>query len=165
MAYLSKLARKKKLAFFIDSIPLNAAVLEVGCGSNWVKEYMLQKGYAGYSGIDMEGNPDIKGNINNWQALGLKAGTYDCIIAFEVTEHDDIWNSCFTLLKNGGTMKLTTPVPAADWLLKILEWVGLNQKRTSPHTHLMDVRKVPGFTIQYYKKIMGLSQWAILQKP
>jgi len=164
MPYLSNLARRKKAAFFIDSIPLNAAVLEVGCGSNWVKEYMLSKGYTNYTGIDIEGEPDIKGDINNWRALGLPAGHYDCIIAFEVVEHEDIWDSCYALLKNGGTLKLTTPVPSADWILKILEFLGLNQKRTSPHSHLTDVSKIRSFRQVFYKRILGLSQWAVLQK-
>lgn len=164
MPYLSNLARRKKIKFFIDSIPLDAAILEIGCGSNWLKDYMIMKGYRNYTGIDTEGTPDIKGDINNWKALNLKEGHYDCIIAFEVVEHADIWQSCYALLKKNGSMRLTTPVPSSDWLLKILEAIGLNQKRTSPHDHLTDVSKITLFKIIYYKKMFGLSQWAILQK-
>jgi 2-polyprenyl-3-methyl-5-hydroxy-6-metoxy-1,4-benzoquinol methylase len=165
MPYLSKLAKEKKIKFFIDSIPFNSVVLEVGCGNNWLKDYMLGKGYTNYTGIDVEGKPDIKGNINDWKELALYEGTYDFIIAFEVIEHDDIWDSCFALLKSGGTLMLTTPVPAADWILKMLEFFGLNQKRTSPHSHLVDVSKNRLFKQIFYKKMYGLSQWAILQKP
>ena len=91
MPLLSNLARKKKLAFFIDPIPKNANVLEAGCGGNWVKEYMLANGWQHYTGVDVEGNPDIKGNLNQWKTLGLQPASYDVIVAFEVVEHDDLW--------------------------------------------------------------------------
>ena len=165
MPYLSSLARKKKLNFFIDAIPKDAEVLEVGCGGNWVKEYMLANGWKYYTGIDIEGNPDIKGDLNNWRELGLPAAGYDVIIAFEVVEHDDLWQSFYSLLKSGGKLMLTTPVPSGDWVLKILEAIGLNQTRTSPHTHLADVRNVKLFETEFYKQQFGLSQWAILKKP
>ncbi len=165
MPWLSNLARKKKLRFFIDFIPKKAKVLEVGCGGNWVKEYMQANGWQSYTGIDIEGNPDIKGDLNNWKQLGLKASAYDVIIAFEVVEHDDLWQAFADLLTPGGKVMITTPVPGADWVLKILEAVGLNQTRTSPHTHLTDIRKVEFFEREFYKQQIGLSQWAILKKP
>ncbi|MBS1496564.1 MAG: methyltransferase domain-containing protein [Bacteroidetes bacterium] len=165
MPYLSKLAREKKIKVFIDTLPLNVSILEIGCGNNWLKEYMCTKGYTNYTGIDINGEPDIKGDINEWEKLGLKKEQFDHIIAFEVVEHDDIWDSCFALLKKGGTLRLTTPVPSADWVLKIMEFLRLNQKRTSPHSHLTDVRKNHLFNHLFYKRIWGLSQWAILQKP
>ncbi|MEO7311912.1 MAG: class I SAM-dependent methyltransferase [Chitinophagaceae bacterium] len=165
MPYLSNLARKKKLNFFIDPIPKKAKVLEVGCGGNWVKEFMQANGWESYTGIDIEGNPDIKGDLNNWELLGLQPASYDVIVAFEVVEHDDLWQSFFDLLKPGGKIMITTPVPGGDWILKILETIGLNQTRTSPHTHLTDLRTIKQFKIAFYKQQLGLSQWAIFQKP
>ena len=164
MPLLSAMARKKKLAFFINSILKNAQVLEVGCGSNWVKEYMLANGWKHHTGVDVEGTPDIKGDVNDWKKLGLKPATYDVIIAFEVVEHDDLWQAFYDLLKPGGRLLLTTPAPGGDWFLKILEAAGFNQKRTSAHSHLIDVRTVKLFEVVYYKQILGLSQWAILKK-
>jgi 2-polyprenyl-3-methyl-5-hydroxy-6-metoxy-1,4-benzoquinol methylase len=165
MPYLSNLARKKKLIFFINPIPKDALVLEVGCGGNWVKEYMQANGWTSYTGIDLEGNPDIKGDLNSWKELGLKAASYDVIIAFEVVEHDDLWQSFYDLLKPGGKVMITTPAPGGDWVLKILEAVGLNQTRTSPHTYLTDLRTIKVLQQEYYKQQFGLSQWAILKKP
>lgn len=164
MPLLSKLARKKKLAFFIDPIPKNAKVLEAGCGSNWVKAYMLANGWQYHTGIDVEGTPDIKGDLKDWKALGLQPAAYDVIIAFEVVEHDNLWQAFYDLLKPGGRLLLTTPVPSGDWILKLLEAIGINQKRTSIHSHLIDVRTVKLFEIDMYKRIAGLSQWAILKK-
>ena len=165
MPALSKLARQKKLAFFIDPIPKNAQVLEAGCGGNWVKEYMLANGWKHYTGIDVEGDPDIKGDLKDWEKLGLQRAAYDVVIAFEVVEHDDLWQAFYDLLKPGGRLLLTTPVPSGDWILKLLEAAGLNQTRTSPHSHLIDVRTVKLFETIYYKAPLGLSQWVILKKP
>jgi len=165
MPYLSNLARKKKIRFFIDPIPKNANVLEVGCGGNWVKEYMQANGWKNYTGIDIEGNPDIKGDLKQWRELGLAAGSYDVIIAFEVIEHDNLWQPFYDLLKPGGKLMVTTPVPGGDWVLKILEAIGLNQTRTSPHTNLTDLRSIKLLGLVFYKQQVGLSQWAILKKP
>jgi 2-polyprenyl-3-methyl-5-hydroxy-6-metoxy-1,4-benzoquinol methylase len=164
MPFISNLARTKKLRFFINPIKKDAAVLEVGCGGNWVKAYMQANGWQHYTGIDIEGNPDIKGDLNNWKQLGLQPNSYDTIIAFEVVEHDDLWQAFYSLLKPGGTLLITTPVPSGDWVLKILEAIGLNQTRTSPHTHLTDLRKIKLLQLTFYKQQLGLSQWAIFKK-
>lgn len=164
MPILSNIAKQKKLDFFINPISKDNIVLEVGCGGNWVKQFMKTNGWTNYVGVDIEGNPDIKGDLNNWKQLGLKENSYDVIIAFEVVEHDDLWQSFYDLLKPGGKLMISTPVPQTDWVLKILEKIGLNQTRTSPHTHLIDLRKVNNFKQLYYSQKLGLSQWAILQK-
>ena len=63
-----------------------------------------------------------------------------------------------------GRMLITTPVPHRDWVMKTLETIGLNQKRTSPHDHLVYLEKVPLFTQKYVKVMAGLSQWGVFVK-
>ena len=164
MTLFSKIAQTKKIKFFINPIPKNAHILEIGCGNNWLGNYLFNKGWKNYVGIDVIGNPSIKGDINQWEILGLKAESYDVIIAFEVVEHDNIWNACFSLLKPGGKLLITTPNPSGDWVLKILEFLKLNQKRTSPHIYLQKIKKIDKFQTVYYKNILNLSQWAIFIK-
>lgn len=164
MTLFSKIAQTKKIKFFINPIPKNAHILEIGCGNNWLGNYLFNKGWKNYVGIDVIGNPSIKGDINQWKILGLKAESYDVIIAFEVVEHDNIWNACFSLLKPGGKLLITTPNPSGDWVLKILEFLKLNQKRTSPHIYLQKIKKIDKFQTVYYKNILNLSQWAIFIK-
>ncbi len=164
MALFSRIAQKKKISFFIDTIPKDASILEIGCGNNWLGNYLIKNKWCNYKGIDMEGNPTIKGDINSWQSLGLKPNEFDIIIAFEVVEHDNIWESCYLLLKPGGRLLITTPNPAGDWVLRILEFLRLNQKRTSPHIYLQNIKKLKNFKTVYYKKIFNLSQWAIFKK-
>lgn len=164
MQIFSKIAQTKKKKFFINSVPKNNHILEIGCGNNWLGNHLLNKGWINYIGIDVEGNPTIKGDINQWQLLGLKAEKFDVIIAFEVVEHDNVWDACYSLLKPGGKLLITTPYPSGDWILKILEFFKLNQKRTSPHIYLQKIRKIDKFETVYYKNILNLSQWAIFRK-
>jgi SAM-dependent methyltransferase len=164
-APLSALARKKKCRYFLDRIPKDAKVLEIGCGSFWVGEYFREGGWQHYTGMDLEPPADLVGDIKQWRQLGLKPEFFDTIVAFEVIEHVDIAPESYELLKPGGLLMLTSPVPHMDWFLKILEMAGLNQRRTSPHEHQVDFRKIPKFELLQYKRVAGLAQWGILKKP
>ena len=164
MPLLKTLARKKRLNYFIKPIPKYSHVLEVGCGTGWLGRYMAVNGWEHYTGIDLLPPADIVGNITQWQQLGLLPLSFDYIIAFEVVEHANIFQSCYDLLKNEGRLLVTTPLPHMDWLLKLLENMGLNQKRTSPHNHLIYLSKLELFTPVELKKVGGMAQWAVLRK-
>jgi hypothetical protein len=87
------------------------------------------------------------------------------IIAFEVLEHVDCLDACLSLLKPGGKLLATSPVPERDWILQLLEKLGANQKRTSEHDHLLDFRSVRQFQLAEYRRVAGLSQWGVFVKP
>lgn len=168
MPILADIARRKRCEYFLDAILPHTSVLEVGCGSGWVGEYLLQRNEVDYVGVDLEGASHVKGDINEWESLGLLPESFDYIVAFEVVEHVDCWQACSDLLKPGGHLFVTTPIPNRDWVLKILERVGLNQTRTSPHDFLIDLRLIPQrlsqlelLRIDYFGV---LAQWATLAK-
>lgn len=165
IAPLSRYAQLKKIRFFLDPIPATAAVLEIGSGSGWVGESLRGRGVSGFVGMDLFPPADIVGDIKNWRDLGLRPDSFDFIIAFEVIEHVDLVPECFDLLKPGGNLLLTSPVPSKDWVLKTLETIGMTQKRTSPHSNLVDFRTLPLFEMVDYRQKAGLSQWGVLQKP
>jgi SAM-dependent methyltransferase len=164
MPWLSQIAAKKKLNYFLEGIPKDARILEVGSGSGWVGRHLKQFGWHNYTGIDLQKGADIVGDIRRWRALGLKAGSFDVIFAFEVVEHVDCFKECYQLLKPGGKLMVTTPVPHMDWAMKLLEFVGLNQKRTSPHDHLVYLGDVPYFEQRTVKAVAFLAQWGIFTK-
>lgn len=164
MPLLSQYARRKKIRYFLDGIPKQARILEIGSGSGWVGDHLRQHGWNHYIGIDLVPPADIVGNIHQWRALGLNPASFDVIIAFEVVEHIDCFEDCYDLLKPGGVLLLTTPLPHRDWILRILEALGLNQKRTTPHDHLIDLRIAPCFERKDVKVVAGLTQWATLTK-
>jgi SAM-dependent methyltransferase len=164
-APISRYVQGRKIRFFLEPIPLDAAVLEVGCGSGWVGNFFRHRGQRRYVGMDLFPPADVVGDIKQWRELGLMAESFDYIIAFEVVEHVDLCRECFDLLKPGGRLLVTSPVPSRDWVLKILEALHLCQKRTSPHSNLIDLRDLGPFETTFYRQQAGLSQWGVLQKP
>lgn len=171
MAVISAYAQRKKLEYFFSKIPKEARILEVGCADGWVGEYALKHGWVNFVGVDIVkpentnfGHDFIHGDINKWQDLGLEGGSFDAIIAFEVIEHGDFFEAFHDLLKPEGLLIYTTPVPHMDWACNILEKIGLNQRRTSEHTHLIYSRDIPKFN-KVETKVKGfISQWGVLQK-
>ncbi len=157
-------AQRKRLSFFKDELEQAGKTLEVGAGSGWVKNAITCFNMVEYTGIDIYPPADIIGDINEWQNLGLEPESFDTIIAFEVVEHVDCFDACYQLLRPGGKMLITTPIPSMDWVLKITEALGLNQKRTSPHDHLVDLRTAPFFKTKIIKYVAGLGQWAVFTK-
>jgi 2-polyprenyl-3-methyl-5-hydroxy-6-metoxy-1,4-benzoquinol methylase len=164
MPLLSDIARRKKEKFFFQDLPKTARILEIGCGSGWVGEYLKRNGWHNYVGLDIVPPADVVGDVREWQSLGLAAESFDAIVAFEVVEHVDCFRACHDLLRPGGRMLITTPVPHRDWVMKALEAVGLNQKRTSPHDHLVYLEKVPLFAEKRVQQVAGLSQWGVFVK-
>jgi SAM-dependent methyltransferase len=165
MPALSDYARRKKIEHFLAPLPKDANILEIGCGSKWVGEHLRNNGWIRYVGADLVPPADIVGDIKEWVALGLQPASFDAVIAFEVIEHVDLTKAAFDLLKPGGLLMLTSPVPHMDWAMKLLEKIGLNQPRTSPHTNLTYFEQLRDFECITIKRKAGLSQWGILRKP
>ena len=162
MALMEKVVRRQRAKRLLSRIPPGSRLLEVGCGSGWVREEV--QGLGTYTGLDLFPPADIVGVIRNWRALGLAEGQFDVIIAFEVVEHVDCFKECHDLLHPGGLLLCTTPAPRWDWLLKILEMLGVNQKRTSPHDHLVDLNKVPYFRQREVWRFLIMAQWAVFTR-
>ena len=165
MPWLSACARKRKCAWFFQFVPKSAAILEIGCGEGWVGAYARAGGWTHYTGLDLKPPADLLGDIRHWRALGLKENTFDVIIAFEVVEHLDCFDEMFALLRPGGLCLLTSPIPQRDGIMRLLEALGLNQKRTSPHDHLIAFETIPRFEPVALRHIAGLAQWGVLRKP
>lgn len=160
---LSWLARRGKLNYFLPQVPKDARILDIGCADNWFKRSAAERGWHNVVGIDLFPPADIVGDIWTWRDLGMEPNSFDAIIAFEVIEHGDFAVPFHELLKPDGLLMLTTPVPRLDPLLKVLEALRLLQRRSSPHTHLTDLRRVPNFTVVERRVKAFVSQWAVLR--
>jgi 2-polyprenyl-3-methyl-5-hydroxy-6-metoxy-1,4-benzoquinol methylase len=154
MPLLSSISRRLKERYFLRDISSDDVVLEIGCGDGWVGRYLKSRGVREVVGMDT--NPPA--------ALGLKAQSFDVIVAFEVLEHVDCMGDCFALLKPGGRLLATSPYPPADPLLEKLEKWGLNQERTSPHDHLMFFKETDQFQIAKMWRPLHMSQWCIFRR-
>lgn len=167
MSIVSEYIRRKRLKFALNEMPANAAILEIGSGEGWVKPVLTKYGCGNYTELDLKPPADIIGDIKQWRNLGLPASSFDVIIAFEIVEHVDCIQECYDLLKPGGKLLITTPVPHADWIMLILEYLGINQKRSSPHNHLVYLNRVKHqqkwveVKVQYF---LGIHQWAVITK-
>lgn len=164
MVLLSNYARKKKINYFLKNIPKSHHILEIGCADGWVGEYLKKNGCENYLGLDLSSPADIMGDIKNWTDLGIKKNSFDVIIAFEVVEHVDCFKECHDILKKDGKLMVTTPIPHMDWMMKILELIHLNQKRTSSRTNLTYLNDISNFRLKEIKNVGMLSQWAIFTK-
>jgi 2-polyprenyl-3-methyl-5-hydroxy-6-metoxy-1,4-benzoquinol methylase len=161
--WLSRYARTKKLPFFFARIPKDASILDVGCASGWVKSWADERGWHDVTGIDLRPPADVVGDICEWKDLGLEPHSFDVILAFEVIEHGDMADALLDLLKPDGFLMVTTPVPRFDWLCKALEGARILQPRVGPHSHLVDLREYPGFTVTDRRVKGVIAQWGILR--
>lgn len=161
---LALYARWKKARFFSSLCKKTDVILDVGSGSGWWERFLRSHGFTHITSLDRTPSATIQGDIGQWKELGLHPASFDVVTAFEVIEHVDCLNDIRELLRSGGLLMLTTPVPSRDWVLWILEHLGISQWRTSAHTHLTDVSTIPGFTTLSYRRIAGLAQWGVYQK-
>ena len=156
-------AQRKRIEWFLPRLATDAHILEVGCADGWFGRAAADRGYQDITGLDLEPPADIVGDVLEWRDLGLSAHSFDAIVAFEVVEHGDFSDALHDLLKPGGWLMATTPVPRMDGLGRLLEGVGLIQRRSSPHSHLVDLRQFPRFRVVDRKVMSGISQWGILE--
>ncbi len=165
MAWLSTYARRGKCRFFLERLPKDSRILEVGCGDGWLGRCLRAQGRTGYLGLDARPPADVVGDIRDWRRLGLEAESFDALIAFEVVEHVDCFQEMHDLLKPGGLLMLTSPHPRWDWLCRVFEALGLAQRRTSPHDHLIDFHAVPFFEPVALRRVALMAQWGVFRKP
>lgn len=165
MPLLSTIAREKKCRFFLGQLPKESRILEVGCGDGWLGRYLREQGWCNYIGLDLQPPADIVGDIRDWQSLEVAPESFDAVLAFELVEHVDCFQTLYNILKPGGLLMLTSPHPQWDWLCRIFEWAGLNQRRTSPHAHLIDFNQIPLFEPVVIRRVGLMAQWGIFRKP
>jgi cyclopropane fatty-acyl-phospholipid synthase-like methyltransferase len=164
MQLRGNLGRRWRKDLLLSTIQPHERILEIGCGSGWVKDFLLERNCRNYTGLDLFPPANIVGDLLDWRELGLQPESFDVIVAFEIAEHVPCFEACHQLLKPDGRLFVTTPVPQFDWVMKILEAIGVNQKRTSPHSHLINLEDVAGFRITRLRKPFGIAQWAEMRK-
>lgn len=165
MPFLSDYAKKEKVKYFFGDLPKDVKILEVGSGDGWLGNCLKKEGFSNYTGLDISAEADISGDILDWKRLGIEGAFFDAIVAFEVVEHVDCFREFFDILKPGGFLFLTSPLPHMDWMCRLLEIAGLNQKRTSPHNHLIYFKNVPFFEAVEIRTKGLMAQWGKFKKP
>ena len=139
---VSELSRNRKLALLAGFLDGRKRILEIGCGDGWFSDRLRRMGHE-VVGLDVHGSADLVGDIMDWENLGLARGSFDVIVALEVIEHVDCLTAMTALCRPDGIIFLSSPHPKWDWAMKVLENLGLTQKRTSPHCNLTDFSELP----------------------
>ena len=164
MPLLSDYARRKKLDFLLKRLKPGDRVLEIGAGAGWLGPALSHHG-ASYHSLDLKGPADFIGDIRDWKRLGVPEASFDFIVALEVVEHVPCFEEIRDLLKPGGHLFATSPAPKWDWACAALEALGLSQRRTSPHDHLIDFTGITLLEPVLIKRVGLLSQWGLFRKP
>lgn len=146
---LSEISRRRKLCLLLAHLCPGSSVLDVGSGSGWFADRLRERAYA-VKTADLVSPADFVGDINRWREWGIPPHTFDAVVALEVIEHVDCLASFRALCKVGGLIMLSSPHPDWDWVMKMLEFFRLTQRRTSPHDHLIDFSQIamPVVTLQ-----------------
>lgn len=142
MPFLSDVSRRRKLSIISRHLGAASSVLEIGSGDGWFARRLDEQGHR-VTTIDLVPPADVVGDILDWRRLGLEEHSFDAVVGLEVIEHVDCAAAIRSLCKPGGLVFLSSPHPDWDWAMRVLEAVGLNQRRTSPHAHLVDFRGLP----------------------
>lgn len=164
-AEIRRHVREQKVDFFFRRVERKSRILDVGAANGWLGEYLRRRGLYDYTSLDLKPPADIVGDIHDWSSLGLQSNTFDIVVAFEIVEHTNCWDECWELLKPGGVLFVTCPVPKMDGICRLCEFIGINQKRTSPHNHLIDLMTVERFQYIHIQVMAFMCQWGILRKP
>ena len=165
MPLLIDYAQYKKFRHFFTDLPKDVKILEVGAGSGWLGRRLKKAGWHQYFSLDITPPADLLGDIKAWKAMNITPGSFDVIVAFEFVEHIDAYREFHDILKPGGMLFLSTPVPHMDWMCRLLEFIGLNQKRTSPHVNLHYLQEISLFDAVDLTIIGFLAQWGKFRKP
>ena len=153
-----KLNQVIKLYLLLSRIKRNSKIIDLGCGNMWLTHYLRKNGYH-CIGFSNEPPADIIGDVCNYK---FKKSYYDVVIALEIVEHVDCIKQINHMLKPGGILIVSTPLPNMDWLCKFGEYIGLLQKRTSPHINLLYIQHLP-FKPLYFVLLFGINQFGVFR--
>jgi SAM-dependent methyltransferase len=78
--------REERAAFIRDEFPecLKGRVLDVGCGGALLRAFAED-----YTGVDIEGHPDLTIDLERMACLPFEDGFFDCVVCTDVLEHLD----------------------------------------------------------------------------
>jgi 2-polyprenyl-3-methyl-5-hydroxy-6-metoxy-1,4-benzoquinol methylase len=143
----------------------NDTILDVGCGSGKLLQFLLAKGFINLHGVDISPEQtalarQVCKNITEANLLNFLETTnnkYDLITALDVIEHLDkeeilrFLNSCYTALKGSGRLIVQTPNADSLWGMSIKYGDFTHEIAFSPHS-LKRLMLLVGFGAIIYRE-------------
>lgn len=155
------IGQKIKLRLLLPHLKKNHKILDLGCGNMWLTNYLKKDGYD-CIGFSLTLPADIVGDVKKYK---FKKGQFDVVIALEMIEHVDCLKEIDYMLKPGGLLILSSPVPHLDWLSRILEKIGLFQDRETAHVNLFYLHQISSpFKLIYKKILLWIDQFGVYKK-
>ena len=152
-------ANRQKLNFFLSYLKPGQKIIDLGCGSMWLTNYLRKLGYD-CVGFDNKPPADITGDVKSYK---FAEASFDVVIALEIIEHVDCIEEIKHMLKPGGLLIISTPIPGFDFLFRIGESLSLLHKRTSPHSNLIHLTSIP-LKLLKRKNLFWIVQCGVFQK-
>jgi len=152
-------ANRQKLKFFLPYLNPGQKIIDLGCGNMWLTNYLRKLGYD-CVGFDNKSPADIIGDIKSYK---FERASFDVVIALEIIEHVDCIEEIEHMLKPGGLLIVSTPIPGFDFLFRVGEYLSLLQKRTSPHSNLIHLSSIP-LKLLKRKTLLGIVQCGVFRK-
>jgi uncharacterized protein (TIRG00374 family) len=142
--------RKTDIITNILAMEKHDILIDIGCGSGVQVKEIGKMGYSLAIGIDINMNairfarerslPDAEFIIADSQYLPIKSSRADKIICAEIIEHlknpQLLVNEIGRVLKNGGTVVITTPNDNSVWGIYEFFWDMIGRGRNYGETHL-----------------------------
>ena len=100
------------------------------------RNVQVARAHAAQSGLGIDYR---QATAEDLAAAGMQ---FDVVLALEVIEHVDCLECLRALCKEDGYILLSSPHPDWDWVMKLLERLHLNQRRTSEHSNLTDFETI-----------------------
>lgn len=164
MRFFAKYADKKRMEKTIPHISKSMKILDLGCGEGWFTQSLNERGYD-CVGVDIgveDKHPFYRGSA---ECIPFSDGYFDCVIMIEVIEH--INPSCYKeinrVLKDGGKIILSTPVPEFDLIGHLLSKLKLTDPFVTPHINLVHVEELPWKLITK-SSILQVDQFGVFEK-
>jgi 2-polyprenyl-3-methyl-5-hydroxy-6-metoxy-1,4-benzoquinol methylase len=181
--FLSPFLRKKRLNKALPFI--KGKVLDYGCGTGLLAEYITRNKYVGLD-IDKESINTAKSlhpgyrffKITNTVSKEIKkSGPFDTIVMLAVVEHlaepKITFMDLSKILSPSGKLVITTPHPASNNIHRFGSKIGLfSREAEEQHQKLYDYRDLNRLcleaglkVIKYQKFLLNLNQIFLIKKP
>ncbi|MBI4174026.1 MAG: class I SAM-dependent methyltransferase [Candidatus Aenigmarchaeota archaeon] len=173
-----RVVRNKKVA---EHIPESAAMLDVGCGSDFYLLQSVGRKIRTGTGIDIAVRNLKKDNITIRKMklddrLPFKSGSFDVVTMIAFIEHLDkpkeMISEVRRVLRNGGRLIITTPMGRARPFWEALVKLGLTEEKTTEdHKHYFTPKEIESLLTKNGFKIIvsenfeaGMNYIAVGQK-
>lgn len=162
LPWLTRYARTGRLKFFKRAIAdQRLRVLDIGCGDGWFVTACMTGTLCNCIGVDPHYGNGIRASAEN---LPFPNNSFDCVVLWEVIEH--IKPECYAeierVLRPGGKIILSTPIPRWNWLVELCERLGFVRALGTPHINLLDVKTLP-WNLCARSNILGIDQLACFE--